>query len=1103
MGCFCLCHSGVDVLCRYTICLTIVWCGVFESVLSSPSSPSCSPSTSSPSSPSTSWTTQHPRGHVLYNISRDPDLAGYDDGETTQSEKPSPAAAKRPQPEPVAQSTQKRSEKRAAQQPAKEGSKLDHRRLYAKAKQREDKLSEIAKLSGVEKQLRTAEVSKLETELRDAYIGVVLLHPRYALQKKVVYKLWQRVYAGLDPFLQQAKLAKQMQETGTYGHAQEHLQHRFELDQALEAHLGKAERVLRYLGEKLLRVQQKRRERRAGTGEASGGASGSDWDDAVEEVLGELYTCLGDLARYRLLYLPQQATEGPDAGAEMQAVEWYREALSRDYTKGKAHNQLAVLANGRKKALAALAHFVMALTVRHPFPARENLLGLYEENRKATAEMMQALDGRGVYPLPAQVWEVMVVRLVSMSDTHVDTERFNVSWVLAMHSLQQLLADQLLEADELMDALLALLYALDKELQRSAQQQQQHSQYTDEDADLATVAPGMPQQTLELVADVFAAVAKQTASSAFRGQVQFWEVLAALLLYFSTPQLQALLGNQSELVARSKALQELRLGLARFANALQAFPAHKLPASSAPHAALLRLRGFGPLEAAPAWSALWQAAPQQAGPDLRALLLSLLETLLFRVAGRFSARAAAPVVIDAAEDAELQRYLQQRKHSMQPRASRPSKANKANKGADKSASTLEGGEGKDTLEGGEVKEEDTNAGAEEKEEKDASAGEEEEEESKAADASAGEAEDSAQVGLQVQLSAGQEGEDGFVEEHWPLVDMGSGDDAGWAEHVDQTRQGVLSRVDVEAWRFERERRRQQVLAAAVTAQEQAPRDLPPAPPRPKPLVILDAPNIAMRHGNHKVFSTAGVQLAIEWYQRMGHPVLAFTPAFHLDYDYVSRRKREENIGMSVRATKMPDNISLLLSLRDEGLLVATPAQDYDDSYCIEYAMRHGGYIVSNDRYRDHVEGVEPSRRAAVRAWLKTHLITFAFVKDEFLPNPDFNPARPYVWLDRPLRLLWEISLAIEDGLGGAIPRQVLSRRPMFRDCDKLCVIDYCDRQDLFSPIRVFPLGFPELQSRCRKAVVSIFTRRRTFVQLLESKQKKRLSSMSPLSRSFR
>jgi hypothetical protein len=36
---------------------------------------------------------------------------------------------------------------------------------------------------------------------------------------------------------------------------------------------------------------------------------------------------------------------------------------------------------------------------------------------------------------------------------------------------------------------------------------------------------------------------------------------------------------------------------------------------------------------------------------------------------------------------------------------------------------------------------------------------------------------------------------------------------------------------------------------------------------------------------------------------------------------------------------MPDNVSLLLSLRDEGLLVTTPSQDYDDTYTIEYEAR--------------------------------------------------------------------------------------------------------------------------------------------------------------------
>eukprot|EP00808_Paulinella_micropora_P024037 g43962.t1 len=54
MGCFCL--FGVDVLCVYTICLTIVWCCVFDVYAIIPIIPSMLPSTSSPSSPSTTWT---------------------------------------------------------------------------------------------------------------------------------------------------------------------------------------------------------------------------------------------------------------------------------------------------------------------------------------------------------------------------------------------------------------------------------------------------------------------------------------------------------------------------------------------------------------------------------------------------------------------------------------------------------------------------------------------------------------------------------------------------------------------------------------------------------------------------------------------------------------------------------------------------------------------------------------------------------------------------------------------------------------------------------------------------------------------------------------
>jgi hypothetical protein len=65
-----------------------------------------------------------------------------------------------------------------------------------------------------------------------------------------------------------------------------------------------------------------------------------------------------------------------------------------------------------------------------------------------------------------------------------------------------------------------------------------------------------------------------------------------------------------------------------------------------------------------------------------------------------------------------------------------------------------------------------------------------------------------------------------------------------------------------------------------------------------------------------------------------------------------------SLGREVRAAVMPDNIDRLLALRDEGILVGTPAQDYDDTYCLNYAIKHNAFIVSNDRYRDNVNNLK-------------------------------------------------------------------------------------------------------------------------------------------------
>ena len=72
------------------------------------------------------------------------------------------------------------------------------------------------------------------------------------------------------------------------------------------------------------------------------------------------------------------------------------------------------------------------------------------------------------------------------------------------------------------------------------------------------------------------------------------------------------------------------------------------------------------------------------------------------------------------------------------------------------------------------------------------------------------------------------------------------------------------------------------------------------------------------------------------------------------------------------------------------MIILTPPQDYDDSYCISYAKTHEGSMVTNDIYRDAVDKVAPKLRRSTRQWIRAHSISFTFVGDEFLPNPDFR-----------------------------------------------------------------------------------------------------------------
>eukprot|EP00929_Paragymnodinium_shiwhaense_P022654 TRINITY_DN14416_c0_g1_i2.p1 TRINITY_DN14416_c0_g1~~TRINITY_DN14416_c0_g1_i2.p1 ORF type:complete len:1011 (+),score=206.55 TRINITY_DN14416_c0_g1_i2:53-3085(+) len=158
----------------------------------------------------------------------------------------------------------------------------------------------------------------------------------------------------------------------------------------------------------------------------------------------------------------------------------------------------------------------------------------------------------------------------------------------------------------------------------------------------------------------------------------------------------------------------------------------------------------------------------------------------------------------------------------------------------------------------------------------------------------------------------------------------------------------------------------------------------------KQLIVVDAANVAVRHGGigEKIFSSRGIQLVIDYYIRRHHEVIAFLPEYCLREDpsrfcKVVRRNQ----------LKTPDDIPLLKKLVKQNILVLTPPQDYDDAYIITFAQRRCACVVTNDLYRDYIEGAKDVDMA--RQWTKTHLISFTFIQDDFVPNPRFEMPSPW------------------------------------------------------------------------------------------------------------
>jgi hypothetical protein len=64
----------------------------------------------------------------------------------------------------------------------------------------------------------------------------------------------------------------------------------------------------------------------------------------------------------------------------------------------------------------------------------------------------------------------------------------------------------------------------------------------------------------------------------------------------------------------------------------------------------------------------------------------------------------------------------------------------------------------------------------------------------------------------------------------------------------------------------------------------------------KPLIVIDAQNVAMKHGRDKLFSVKGIQIAVNYWVKNGHKVVCFLPEYLFDYEQVNKRKAEKKFG---------------------------------------------------------------------------------------------------------------------------------------------------------------------------------------------------------------
>jgi len=138
-------------------------------------------------------------------------------------------------------------------------------------------------------------------------------------------------------------------------------------------------------------------------------------------------------------------------------------------------------------------------------------------------------------------------------------------------------------------------------------------------------------------------------------------------------------------------------------------------------------------------------------------------------------------------------------------------------------------------------------------------------------------------------------------------------------------------------------------------------------------VVLDCANIGWAYG-HTQFNVDGVIKAISFFESLNIRVVGFLPLGYL-------RKK-------TRARMETEDYEKLENLARNNRVSMVPAGDHDDSYILSFARENNAFVISNDLFIDHMQGIhEQSTRRSMALWLRVNRISYTFVRQVFVLNP--------------------------------------------------------------------------------------------------------------------